>query len=153
MDYIEGDSFSHYIANPNILNSKYQWSFAEMLLLYMRDNMNFKSEGGTHVPLYSPLIEKLDSLNEKLVDSHGDNNIIKNIITKLSDYIIRHKNIINELNAAPLLNTVHGDLSLSNIIVTADKLYFIDPIDHYLGKSIFADYFKLLFDLEFKLSL
>ena len=94
MDYIEGDSFSHYIANPNILNSKYQWSFAEMLLLYMRDNMNFKSEGGTHVPLYSPLIEKLDSLNEKLVDSHGDNNIIKNIITKLSDYIIRHKNII-----------------------------------------------------------
>ena len=132
MDYIEGDSFSHYIANPNILNSKYQWSFAEMLLLHMRDNMNFKFEGGTHVPLYSQLIEKLDSLNEKLLGSHGDNNIIKNIIIKLSDYTIRHKNIINELNVVPLLNTVHGDLSLSNIIVSADKLYFIDAIDHYL---------------------
>lgn len=152
MDYIEGDSFSHYIANPNILNSKHQWAFAEMLLMHMRNNLNYDCEADSCVPLYSQLIEKLDSLSEKLLGNYEHNIVIKNTIKRLNDCIVCKKNIINDLILAPQANTVHGDLSLSNIIVTCDELYFIDPIDHYLGKCILADYFKLLFDLDFKLS-
>ena len=49
--------------------------------------------------------------------------------------------------------SIHGDLSFSNIILTNDHLYFIDLIDHYLGENILADISKLLFDIDFSLSL
>ena len=152
MYYIEGDSFCHYIAHPNILNSQYQWSFAEMLLVHMRKNLSFKCGKSNGISLYSPLVEKLDSLSKNLLRHHGQNIIIENILITLGDYILSKRSLIDELSLAPKVNTVHGDLTLSNIIVTCDQLFFIDPIDHYLGKCVLADYFKLLFDLDFKLS-
>ena len=66
--------------------------------------------------------------------------------------ISNNQKVLKSLSLGPTSNIVHGDLTLSNIIVSSESLFFIDPIDHYLGKCILGDYFKLLFDLDFKLS-
>ena len=152
MNYIEGDSFCHYIANPNILNFKYQWSFAEKLLDHMRYNLNLYDSETEYFSIYSLLTDKLISLNNKLLSHYEHNSGINKLLATVNHLIHQKENVIKQLNVGPQANTIHGDLTLSNIIVTKETLFFIDPIEHYLGNCILGDYFKLLFDLDFKLS-
>ena len=152
MDYIEGDSFCHYIANPNILNFKYQWSFVEKLLDHMRHNLDLYSREHKTGDIYLVLTQKLFLLEETLLPLYGNNSKTKDLLNKINQFILLKRPCIEKLRLGPPSNTVHGDLTLSNIIVGKEELFFIDPIEHYLGKSILSDYFKLLFDLDFKLS-
>ena len=48
---------------------------------------------------------------------------------------------------------IHGDLTLSNILMSSNDLYFIDLNTHFLGNTILSDLSKLFFDLDFCLSI
>ena len=151
MEYIRGDSLCHYLANPNILSSQLQCLYMDRLLHHMRVNLLHSDELSFQSTVYINLINKLESIKKVFMKKITFYPKIEYLLTFSYNKAIYHKLAIDTLVHADIPG-IHGDLSLSNIIIANEDLFFIDPIIHYLECSIFSDYFKFLFDLDFKLS-
>ena len=154
MEYINSPSWSHIINYATKKNINLSNSAILKLMIYLENSFNAQ--------LIPDKEEALEKINYKLKLLHDFFNnvkhenfnlkiilIIKNFIKLTDRYKLRGK--ANRLNNTDY--KIHGDLTLSNVLVSYEDLYFIDLNEHYLGKTILSDISKLFFDLDFCLSM
>ena len=153
MEYIEGDTLCHSFSNPNIKNSRDHNLYRKILVQYMLELIEH-SHSSTESNLYDLALSKLKLItsNIKSRETSEKDYFNLHLVSIVESHFHKHRNTIKLLSSNSKHNSVHGDLTLSNVIVAKGDMIFIDPIHHYLGNNIFADYFKLIFDLEFGLS-
>jgi len=153
MEYIEGDTLCHSFANPNVMISRDHNLYREILVQYMSELIS-KSNPSSESDLYELALSKLTLITSNIQSRKiGEKDAFNlYLVSIVENYFHRHRDSIQLLSSNSKHNEVHGDLTLSNIIVGKGNMVFIDPIRHYLHNNILADYFKLVFDLEFGLS-
>jgi hypothetical protein len=137
MPYIMGDKYSDYLVKADLNGINY---FINTLLKWIDYNLSTSSTQ----PLDADLISvKLDELSNKLKTTYDGNSFIKNEFTYLSS---------NKLLGSISIGCCHGDLTLSNLIISNNKVYLIDFLDSFI-ESPLMDIIKIRQDTKHKWSL
>ena len=154
MEFINEPSLSHIFNYPSHDNNIKSRKAFLILSSYFERQFNCQ--------LLPDKYQILFRINEKLKLLYIFFNNLKNykINGKVYDFLNKYIKHIKSLELIssedPLKNlqyNIHGDLTLSNILMSNNDLYFIDLNTHFLGNTILSDVSKLLFDLDFCLSI
>ena len=154
MEFINEPSLSHVFNYPSHENNIRSRKAFSILSSYFERQFNSQLLPNKYQILYR-INEKLKLLYIFFNDLKKYK-IEKKIYTILNKYI-KYFNTLElisyENHLKDIQYNVHGDLTLSNILMSSNDLYFIDLNTHFLGNTILSDVSKLLFDLDFCLSI
>lgn len=134
MEYILGKTLGHVIdsASPHLIKA-----ITNQIGLYFK-NLILKSTITDSRNFSSPILEKLESIEEKLLLSRKlDKSIIKSAI----ELQLKNLNFVE-----PIVGFNHGDFSFENLIVTKEgNIYLIDFLDSPID-SPYIDFGRLYLD-------
>lgn len=154
MEFINEPSLSHIFNYPSYVNNIRSRKAFLILSSYFEKQFNVQLLPDKYQILYR-IKEKLKLLYIFL--NQLENYKIDENVYKIINIYIKHfessKLIIKNDSIENMQYNIHGDLTLSNILMSRNDLYFIDLNSHFLGKTILSDVSKLLFDLDFCLSI
>ena len=156
MEYINAPSLAHLLYYPtknNILKMDFAY---QRLVSYFEISLKEQI-----LPNKNEVIHKIYKKLKLLITffkKFTANELNPEIIYMILDLEINLKksNLFSNIEGdsdSNLLYKVHGDLTLSNLLVGENYLYFIDLNEHFLGNTILSDISKIMFDLDFNLSL
>ena len=153
MEYINFPSFSHIINHSSTENVAKSKKGSQLLLNYLEEGINDQILPSKNHFIFL-INNKLKDLN---IFFKKNKKKLRSEIIKYIDYLIHiTENIIIKSDYKKVSNLnykVHGDLTLSNMLMGENILYFIDLNNHFLGQNILSDISKIVFDLDFCLSI
>ena len=154
MEYINFPSFSHIVnhsSHENIAKSK---KGSQLLLNYLKEGINDQILPGKNHLIFL-INNKLKDLNKFFKKKHEKK--LRSEIIKYIEYLMQITEQIiiknNFKKVSTLSYKIHGDLTLSNMLMSENVLYFIDINSHFIGQNILSDISKIIFDLDFCLSI
>ena len=154
MEFINEPSLSHifnYASHDNNIRSRKAFL---ILASYFERQFDSQLLPNKHQILYR-INEKLKLL--VIFFNNLKNYKIDEKVFKVLNKYIEHLNSLDLSSSwdscKNIQYSIHGDLTFSNVLMSRNDLYFIDLNRHFLGNTILSDVSKLLFDLDFCLSI
>lgn len=154
MEFINEPSLSHIFNYPSHENNIRSRKAFSILDCYFERQFNSELLPNKYQIIYR-INEKLKLLYiffNNLKDFKIDDKVYK-FLKKYIKYFETLDLISTDDSLNNLKYNIHGDLTLSNILMSSNDLYFIDLNTHFLGNTILSDLSKLFFDLDFCLSI
>lgn len=154
MEFINEPSISHIFNYPSHDNNLRSRKAFIILSSYFERQFNAQLLPDKYQIFYrvNQKLKLLYSFFKKHKNYKIDEKILK-IMNKYIKYFDNSRFIFHDDSIKKIKYNIHGDLTLSNMLMSRNNLYFIDLNSHFLGNTILSDVSKLLFDLDFCLSI